>query len=850
LGVRVWGVGEGGVIVTTKDNGKTWRVQQPIFQDLNQVRVIASNVWAVGDNGAALKSDIDSEKWSSVAVPSKAGLTDIAGDPTSSQLWIVGTGGVILHSSTGGQSWIQQSSPVNGELDAVLFLGGVPASLVVAGHGGTVAITHNAGMQWRVVLATGHILWTLSQSKYTKQLWAAGENGDVLLSDDVGETWNRINSGTTNPIRVLVPVAQGEKYYAFGDEALQTYTAFYDHCRIGHVSIQHVLNKFHAQVTLIGVPKSPVPQFSIRAVRANELDRVSPIELAASVWAPSDGSNVWNIDFDLSDVSPHSGESFVLQACLKRAQFSRCIPLPRVVAVSWINYNRDKTWLVPISVLLSVGLCLTSLLWLSPLTILSLYKRAVIYEAVEKSSIPGASIIAVILKGTILPFFAFHPETIKAWVLSYRQRFIERWHGDLNALSPELANELYVPLPIEVSGRIVTSPQPADLVPLLWRGLAIEIRGPGGIGKTTLLVQVAKWLSESNSKEWPPSIPILCEPYEGTLFDFVKGKIERVVSEEVPPELLRTMLKRGNIYLFVDGWSEFDQPMRARLIAGIEELQLKYLVISSRLKIDMGSLSSVPLIPTPLDSNTLLYFITSLLARLPEERSTLNTMELQLDLGNRIVHLLRSSENETPLTPLLVKLYVERAVELLFQGKTMDELPKTIGEAYFDFVLQLLRGSDIGDTAVALESLKALSVLSLGDQFAPGRFGWERAVEALLPIAGTGAQVILNKLVSAGLLATERMGLQVLVQFVLDPLAEFCAAYAYAQRCGANRSEWRKLAASVKGAAEGAHGFRTALSSVVSAYCVKGLCTVDANEILTSTLGFESEHIRLGAGDH
>jgi hypothetical protein len=228
--------------------------------------------------------------------------------------------------------------------------------------------------------------------------------------------------------------------------------------------------------------------------------------------------------------------------------------------------------------------------------------------------------------------------------------------------------------------------------------------------------------------------------------------------------------------------------------------------------------------PQQLDSKTLLYFITTLLAQLPGELSDFNTMELQLELGTRIVRLLSAGNGTPPLTPLLSRLYVERAIEIIRNGRSLDELPVSVGEAYFEFVLRLVRDADVSDTGKALEVVKRLARASLGDRLIPGRLTLQKANEITASSEDKQSQV-LRKLIASGLLSENTVGLQPGVQFTLDPVAEFCAAYSYTEECGFSMPAWQSLAVILRKALPPPVGFRGALLAVIRAYADKGVCS-------------------------
>jgi hypothetical protein len=66
------------------------------------------------------------------------------------------------------------------------------------------------------------------------------------------------------------------------------------------------------------------------------------------------------------------------------------------------------------------------------------------------------------------------------------------------------------------------------------------------------------------------------------------------------------------------------------------------------------------------------------------------------------------------------------------------------------------------------------------------------------------------------------------VFFLLDPVAEFCAAYAYMELFGFDIERWRTFQAQLNQVGSSASGFRGALNLVVQLGADKGLCSTEA----------------------
>src|ERR1022692_204233 len=192
----------------------------------------------------------------------------------------------------------------------------------------------------------------------------------------------------------------------------------------------------------------------------------------------------------------------------------------------------------------------------------------------------------------------------------------------------------------------------------------------------------------------------------------------------------------------------------------------------------------------------------------------------QLELGRRLAELASLNGDELPITPLLVRLYVQKAVKLLARGDSIEALPKTVPDVYFDYLKQVNPSSRSADyyldEAAMIKVCCALGRLALRKSFVPGSFsGWE-AEQTLREInEPSGA---LKRLAANGVLSAIEAGADWIYSFVSDPTAEFLAAFAWAQRCGEDPDPWAHLGEMLRAGWAECEGFRLALALTISTY--------------------------------
>jgi photosystem II stability/assembly factor-like uncharacterized protein len=164
-------VGKFGLILLTRDGGKTWKAQPS-----GTVRSLSSISFADHEHG-----------------------------------YVVGSGGIVLASSDGGASWKPQTS---GTKDQLLGVHALNSKQVYAvGAFGTLLATSDGGVTWRrqelsweklipnILKESGLLEPNLNAIQFVNEKlgWIVGEFGLVLQTRDGGDTWSAQNYGENLP---------------------------------------------------------------------------------------------------------------------------------------------------------------------------------------------------------------------------------------------------------------------------------------------------------------------------------------------------------------------------------------------------------------------------------------------------------------------------------------------------------------------------------------------------------------------------------------------------------------------------------------------------------------------------
>jgi len=176
-----WAVGDGGMIVHTRDAGITWRAQTgPTTANLNGV------FFADPDTGFA-----------------------------------VGNGGTILQTSDRGDSWKRLTVNFGENLNAVSFANRDTGFAV--GSTGAAVRTVDGGRSWAKQNLTAITLRGVAFAG-TQEGWAVGDNGDTWGTIDAGVTWTRIQPSVTTFMLRAVARRSTFAAWAVGAQGAEPFT--------------------------------------------------------------------------------------------------------------------------------------------------------------------------------------------------------------------------------------------------------------------------------------------------------------------------------------------------------------------------------------------------------------------------------------------------------------------------------------------------------------------------------------------------------------------------------------------------------------------------------------------------
>lgn len=210
-----YAAGAAGTLLKTTDGGATWvTLSTGVSGDLRSVDYFGSTVWAVGNDGLALRSTDDGVSLDAVKlkITNRADVDCVILDDALT-VTLTGGGGFMRRSTNGGDTWSWFTHPMMGEICDLASAGG--GKLFACSNKNLAVLrSTNNGTTWSLPTgATTSSAWTLKQA-----LAAGSVRGSTLAqhgthkntiycvlgarlykSENRGDTWVQISTITTVP---------------------------------------------------------------------------------------------------------------------------------------------------------------------------------------------------------------------------------------------------------------------------------------------------------------------------------------------------------------------------------------------------------------------------------------------------------------------------------------------------------------------------------------------------------------------------------------------------------------------------------------------------------------------------
>lgn len=227
----VWVAGNLGKVLRSEDGGESWETQETPVEDLNLQDIAAwdaRRAVIVGDSNALLVTDDAGETWRAVDDHPKASMfgklirVKTAGETLAA---VAGQGGMVMLTENGGESWHRVHPEKRGTWNDV-----IPVSvrrMVAVGEFGKVAVgeffdtaavsSGTEGVSWHEVNTPLELSLKAIDFRDTRRGVAVGLSGSVLRTENGGDSWMPLASGTEEHLWDVSWDPTRQRWLAVGD---------------------------------------------------------------------------------------------------------------------------------------------------------------------------------------------------------------------------------------------------------------------------------------------------------------------------------------------------------------------------------------------------------------------------------------------------------------------------------------------------------------------------------------------------------------------------------------------------------------------------------------------------------
>jgi HEAT repeat protein len=430
---------------------------------------------------------------------------------------------------------------------------------------------------------------------------------------------------------------------------------------------------------------------------------------------------------------------------------------------------------------------------------------------------------------SLIRLLAYRRRVLNAWVRAHAERCRENF-DDLPTVKDR---RIHVQSPVKVDGSLVTEFTASTLRHHI--GKATHrcrwlIFGEGGVGKTSLACQMARWAMAPNKAdrlvEKHVMLPVLIEDEldnpatpEGLarFTEAIRGKLQALIGapEPISPELLTHLLRHSRILVIVDHFTEMTETTQDQIRFDTADFPAAALVVTSRIDATLGNLPKRQVEPIRIQGKRLSAFLDAYL----NERKTRDGWKAR-DLFDDVEYFeackqLSRMAGERDITALLAKLYADQMVSAK-ESQDADKLPETIPDLMLRYLSELNRNVAGEENRLVHHDCKAIAWECLKTNYRPGPAKRTAALESLKDDVD-GEQSVearLDYLINRLRVIQITGSAEDQIRFVLDPLAEYLAGMNVTEKNRGSKTKWRDFldkAEKKTGAPETIRGFLLAV---------------------------------------
>ncbi len=462
------------------------------------------------------------------------------------------------------------------------------------------------------------------------------------------------------------------------------------------------------------------------------------------------------------------------------------------------------------------------ILLICPLWLLKLNNLLKPYTDFEVPSPLGGSIKVPLRFVLFLAMFHYHPRVLDAWVAEQidvaREAFAHK-----NTVSDR---KVYIPIPVVSDGNTIAELASQDLHSTFWDGRqCLLIWGEGGIGKTSLACNLARWaMADDRTSRLcrHRMLPVLIEqeldfklPADKNPFrEAIRGQLQALIdaAEPISDEFLEKLLRQRRILVVVDRLSELSEATREQIRPGHPDFPANALIVTSRVEETLDEVPKTTIKPLRIEGNRLSSFLEAYLTQ--RNKRELFTDSEYFDACSQLSKLV----GQRNITVLLAKLYAEQMIAKE-EGVSEDNLPDNIPDLMLSYLNELNRDAADGepDNSTIHKDAQIIAWECLKQSYHPAPAKRDVILAEMEARSGATTEAVKARLkhLEKRLRIVQAVGpAQDHICFALDPLAECLAALYLVQLYRDQKDLWQAWliqADSIPGAPESIQGFLLAM---------------------------------------
>ena len=435
----------------------------------------------------------------------------------------------------------------------------------------------------------------------------------------------------------------------------------------------------------------------------------------------------------------------------------------------------------------ALALAIYYLFWLiwsfKPLWFLKVYQTGLLQQvAALKPPYKYLFIVADILR-----FLVYRPRVLDAWIKTHQNILTSQFRENKTVKG----RQSYVSLPVsfddQLKNNLVNEPDAAFCTTLFnTERTVVQLVGQGGAGKTMLAAALGKWMMQPHKhgkKRKIIRIPVFIESDTNILLQTLKELFHGWFNRAIDETFIIALLKHQRLVVIIDAFSERSAETQEHINNIHASIPVNALFITTRqvakMKVNIYSKLSL----TPFTAESMMHFITHLLKE--KDDNPLKKNHEQIIFGKAILSRVKKQGKHNIITPMLVKMIVDNALENATASTNANEIIATIPEftpeVYYDYLCNTHPLPENGTPSLSLQQVitvtEEMALLSLNEDFIPRDFNEEDIRQRILADPQYKDLNPIDRLVDNGIIARRNNTLGIFyLRFNLDTMAEYLGA--------------------------------------------------------------------------